>query len=132
MLDNTITLAVDILNDGNTVNEIYSRYDEFQNRTVYTGEDHALDARQTMTVYRTYPKQSGNFKGTAKSSVKLSEDVEVAGVDSTTTVAANEIAEASFSLPVGTSSARAVAIRQRLIAAIDHAFCTALTEKLEV
>lgn len=132
MLDNTITLAVDLLNTGSTTDEVYTRHEEFQNRSVYAGPNHTLSERETMTCYRTFPKQSGNFRGVAKSAVKLSADVEVDGVDSTTSVNATELAEASFSLPVGTSSARAVALRQRLIAAIDHAFMTALTEKLEV
>jgi hypothetical protein len=119
MLDNTITLSVDPLNDTNPEDQIFGRQDEFQNRSVYTGPDHTLAERELMTFYRTAPKPSGNFKGVAKSAIKFSTDVSVEGKDSTTNVAANEIGEVSFSIPVGTTAAQAMLLRQRLIAILD-------------
>lgn len=133
MLDNTITLSVDYLNDSNTTDEVYSRQDEFQNRSVYTGPDHTLSERDTMSFYRTYPKQSGNFRGTAKSAIKFSQDVQVDGVDASTSVNAVEIGEISFSLPVGTTAAAAKILRQRMIAALDDDTLMAkLNDKLEI
>jgi hypothetical protein len=132
MLDNTITLAVDLENTGSTTNEVYNRYDEYQDRSVYIGPNHALDARQTMTCYRTKPKPSGKSRGVAKTALKFSEDVTVPGTDGAD-LAAVELGEISFSLPVGTSAERAMALRQRMIAALDSdSWITKLVEKLEV
>lgn len=131
MLENIITLAVDKLNNGTLVNQAFRRFDEYQNRTVYTGPSHTLDSKDTMTLYRTPPKPSGNFRGTAKTSIKFSRDSVILGRDGVNVIAP-EIGEINFSLPVGTSSADAIILRQRMIAALDHAFVVALTEQLEV
>lgn len=132
MLDNTITLPVDPLNNDTIVNETYTRYEEAANRSTYIGDDHTLGKRNMMTVTRSFPTVSGNFKGVAKSAVKLTQDIEVDGVDATVKNNSPMIASANFSLPVGCTSAEAMLIRQRLIAAIDHAIAIRLTEKLEV
>lgn len=131
MLENIITLAVDQLNNGTLVNQAFRRFDEYQNRTVYTGPSHTLDSKDTMTLYRTPPKPSGNFRGTAKTSIKFSRDSVILGRDGVNVIAP-EIGEINFSLPVGTSPADAIILRQRMIAALDHAFVIALTEQLEV
>lgn len=131
MLDNKITLAVDVLNNGTPVDQAFRRFDEYQNRTVYTGPSHTLDSKDTMTLYRTPPKPSGNFRGTAKTSIKFSRDSVILGRDGVNVIAP-EIGEINFSLPVGTSPADAIILRQRMIAALDHAFIVALTEQLEV
>ena len=132
MLDNTITLSVDTTNDDTPENQAFNRYDEYQNRSVYTGPSHALDSRDTMTMYRTQPKPSGNFRGVAKSTIKFSRDVNVAGQDGVD-VAAVEIGEVSFSLPVGTTSADAMVLRQRMIAALDSdTLMVKLSENLEI
>jgi hypothetical protein len=116
----TVTLAVDAENDGGTLtNEVYSKYEEYQNRSLYIGADHALDERNTIGLYRTFPTRSGNFKGTAKSSVKFTQDFNVAGVDSSTTITAPVIVEVSFSVPVGVAQADLVHMRQRAIALLD-------------
>jgi len=133
MLDTTITLSVDTTNDDTPENHVFTRYDEYQNRTVYTGPNNALDSRELMTVYRTAPKPAGNFKGVAKSTVKFSRDVEIEGKDSTTNVGAVELGEVSFSIPVGTSAADAMILRQRLIAALDDdTLMVKLMENLEI
>lgn len=133
MLDNTITLQVDPANNSTVVPEAYTRYDEYQNRSVYTGPNHSLSAKDTMTFYRTSPKRSGNFKGVAKSSIKFTRDRIVEGVDDTTTVNALEIGEVNFSLPVGFTSADVIALRQRIIAALDDdTLMGKLNEQLEI
>lgn len=119
MQPSTITLAVDTANTGSTTNEVYSRYEETQNRTTYIGAGHTPDSRDTITLYRTQPTRTGNFKGVSKSSVKFTEDTEVSGVDSSTTLAAPMIMEISFSIPVGASTADVVHLRQRAHALID-------------
>lgn len=133
MLDNTITLSVDTTNDDTPENHVFTRYDEYQNRSVYNGPDHSLDTKELLTIYRTPPKPSGNFKGVAKSALKFARDVDVEGKDSTTTVAAVELGEISFSIPIGTTAADAMILRQRMIAALDDdALMVKIMENLEI
>lgn len=119
MQANTLTLSVDAANNATPANEVYTRYEEYQNRSSYIGANHTPDDRDQLALYRTFPTKSGNFKGTAKSSVKFTKDVEVAGVDSSTTLTAPIILDVSFSVPVGATSADLIHARQRLIALLD-------------
>lgn len=119
MQANTLTLSVDPLNDDTIVAEAYDRFEVFSNRSVYIGANHAAEARDTISLYRSFPTKSGNFKGVNKSSIKLSRDNEVAGVDSSTTLTAPTIIEVSFSVPVGATAASLLQDRQRLIALLD-------------
>lgn len=122
MLDNTITLTVDVLNDDDTTadeSQVYSRHEEYLNRSVYIAADHTLASPHTLSFYRTQPKANGNFPGMAKSAFKISECLLVLGVDGVTNVAAPLIAEVSFAVPVGTSAAQLMEMRQRLVALLD-------------
>lgn len=119
MQPNTVTLDVDVLNNGTTEEQVYTRYEEAQNRTAYIGTTHVPDARDILTIYRTFPTRSGNFKGVAKSSVKFTKDVEVAGADSSTTLTSPIILDLSFSVPVGATAADVKVARQRLLALLD-------------
>lgn len=133
MQPNTLTLSVDATNGGSPANETYTRYEEYQNRASYIGAGHLPDNRDTLAIYRTFPTKSGNFKGVAKSSVKFTKDVEVAGVDSSTTITSPIILDCSFSVPVGVSQAELVHARQRLIALLDgDAFMDSLNIQLMV
>jgi hypothetical protein len=127
MLDNTITLAVDEENDDSTTNHVYSRYEEYQNRSLYIGASHALDDRDMIGFYRTNPKASGNFKGVAKSAVKLTKDITVDGVDGVASLTSPIIIEIGFSVPVGATSAERILARQTMLAALDD---DTLMEKL--
>lgn len=132
MLDNTKTFQVDVANDATLVPQAYTRYDEAANRTTYIGEDHSLPTRNMLVVTRNFPTPSGNFKGVAKSGIKLTQDIEVVGADATT-LTAPEILAINFSLPVGCTSAQVKELRQRAIAILDDDdFCSRLSEKLEV
>ena len=119
MLANTITLAVDELNNDNDVEIDFERAYEYTNRTVYTSENHSLDAKDQLTFYRTLPKVSGNFKGTAKSAFKFSQDFSVTGVDGLASLTSPIILEVGFSVPVGVSVADQLVARQRAIALLD-------------
>lgn len=132
MLDNSITLPVDVANNGTIVNQVISRHEESANRTRYTFPTHSLVSRDVVDFYRTMPKRAGNFNGVAKSAIKVTTDVAVPGVDASTTLTAPQIGEVAFAIPVGASSASIVTLRQRLIAIIDHALTSQLTEKLEI
>jgi hypothetical protein len=119
MQPNDITLDVDYSNDGNTTAETYDRYEEYQNRSTYIGANHAPEARDQIQMYRSFPTKSGNFKGVSKSSVKLTRDVSVTGVDGVATLTSPIITEISFSIPVGTPAADVLKARQRALAMID-------------
>lgn len=134
MQPGSITLNVDTLNDGTTiVAEVYTRYDEYNNRSVYIGESHDLSLRDMLSLYRTFPKASGNFKGVAKSAAKLTYDIVVPGLDGVADLTAPLIAEMSFSVPVGATDAQVLLMRQRLLALLDlDSVMTELNTKLLV
>lgn len=132
MLDNTVTLPVDILNNGTTSNRVYTRYDEYQNRSVYKGPSHTLVKRDTLGFYRTPVKANGTDNGVAKSAIKLTFDVEVPGKVAASPVVKPLIGDASFSIPVGATPAQTLEFRQRLIACIDHALAAQLVDQLEI
>jgi hypothetical protein len=88
--------------------------------------------RDQMAFYRTLPKRSGNYKGTAKSAVKFTTDVIVDGVDGSS-ITAPLILELSISCPVGVSDATILAARQRVVSVADlDAVIGPLTEDLEI
>lgn len=121
MQPNTITLAVDEENDGvGLVNHVYTRFDEFQNRSVYISDDHTLDAKDTLGLYRTLPKSSGNFRGAAKNAIKFSKEVSVLGADGVANIKAPIIIEVSASIPVGATAADVLIARQRALALLDR------------
>ena len=133
MQDNVITLAVDELNNATTVNHVFNRYDLFQNRSVYTGANHQLTARDLLTLYRTQAKASGNFRGVAKTSVKFTQDFAVDAVDGISSLTSPIIAEITFSIPVGVTVADQLVMRQRLIALLDDdAVMVPLNNQLEI
>lgn len=119
MLDNTLTLGVDVANNATIVDRPYRRYEENLNRSVYVGPNHTLTTKDTLTFYRTSPKPSGNFRGTAKTSFKFSQDQSVLAVDGISQLTAPAIVEVNFSLPVGVTPAQVLELRQRVIALLD-------------
>jgi hypothetical protein len=134
MQPNEIDLQVDTLNDGGTiVQETYTRFEEFLNRSKYVGDSHTMSSRDELTLYRTFPKQAGNFKGVGKSAAKFAIDVSVPGVDETTSLTAPIIMEISFSIPVGATPASILLARQRGLALLDlDSVMNPLNEKLMV
>lgn len=119
MQNATITLPVDIGDTDVTTDLVLSRQEEYLHRTVYIAADHAIDARNTLTLYRTPPKSTSAYKGNVKVSYKFTEDVEVLSPTGDT-ITSPMIAEASFSIPVGTSAAKRLEIAQRFGAFALH------------
>lgn len=132
MLDNQITLSVDVENNGTLVPTVFTRFDEYQNRTIYKGPNHTLTSRDTLGYYRTPVKNNGTDFGTAKSALKFTQDIQVPGKVAETLVVKPIIAEVSFSIPVGATPAQTLALRQRVIAACDHAIASRLVDELEI
>lgn len=118
MLPNSITLAVDTANNGTTTNESFVRMEELVNRSTYRGPNHTLHARNQLQFYRTLPKRSGDFLGSAKVEAKFTMDVSVVDAKGDTAIVPAIISVAQ-SLPVGMTAAAKLALRQRLIALID-------------
>jgi hypothetical protein len=114
MQPNEITLMVDTTGDGSAiVSETLTRFEEFANRSKYIGEGHAIGMRDELSLYRTFPKQSGNLRGVAKSAVKTTKDIGVPGVDSSTTITQPMILDLSASVPVGATDEEIVYMCQR-------------------
>lgn len=119
MQPDQIDITVDPLNNSTTETQSYTRYEESLNKSVYIGATHVPENRDMLALYRTQPTKSGNFRGVAKSAVKFTEDIEVAGVDSATTLTAPMILDVSFSIPVGATDAEVEELRQRALGLLD-------------
>lgn len=119
MLPDTITLAIDEENTASTTDHDLSRAIESANKSTYWDEDHTVASRNEMSVFRTFPKTSGNFYGSLKTAVKFTKDITVTGVDGSD-LKVPLIGEASFSMPVGTTEAEATLLRQSIIALLDR------------
>lgn len=119
MLDNSITLSVDLLNSGVTTDIDFTRVDVFPNRSMYKSEADTYILRDSLGFYRTLPKRSGNSLGVAKGAFKFTHDIVVAGVDPTTSITAPELLEVSFNWPVGSTAESRKIMRQRAIALLD-------------
>lgn len=133
MQPNTITLPVDETNTNVVVNHVLSRFEEFQNRSTYIESNHSVAARDQLQFYRTFPKASGNFRGTSKCSVKFTKDLQVTGVDGVSSLTSPIIVEVSFSIPVGASTAEILLARQKAIALLDlDSVMTPFNEQLMV
>lgn len=120
MQPNEITVAVDVLNNGTTTNKIYQRFDDSTpNKSLYVTSVHTMMSRDTLALFRTFPKPSGNFAGVSRTTIKFSRDVIVPGVDSTTNQTSQIIAEVNFSIPVGINAAQTKEVRQQVIGLLD-------------
>lgn len=119
MQPNVLSINVDYLNNGTTTPETFDRYEEYLNRSAYIGLNHTPDSRNTIGLYRSFPTKSGNFKGVSKSSVKLTKDVQVTGVDGVALLTSPIIVEVNFSVPVGVTAAELKKVRQRMISILD-------------
>lgn len=136
MQPNEIVLDVNDDNDDGTtptVEVTMTRFDEYQNRSEYISDTHTISVRDKLGLYRTQPKQSGNFRGTAKSAVKFTTDHSVAGVDAATTIIAPAIVEVGFSFPVGMTAAQCLVMRMKAVALLqDDTVMVPLTDQLMV
>lgn len=133
MQPDTITVPVDTLNNGTTTDEIYTRFEEYQNRSVYIGASHTMAAKDQLSLYRSFPKTNGNFKGVSKTSIKFAREHSVLGVDGLSNLTAPVIVEVSFSIPVGITAAQSLIARQRVVALLDNdTIMAALNDQLMV
>lgn len=131
-MSESITLPVDVANNGTIVNQVIELFDAVTGRKEYHFATHDFHARDIVIFNRSLPKPNGNFPGTRKASFKFTKDVTVTGVDPATQVKAPGILEINSSLPVGLTAADALLLRQRAIAILDSVFISDVLEKCEV
>lgn len=131
MLTNTITLPVDGDRTSTAVDQVYTRFSEAQDKTVYVRSDHSIDERHELAIIRRFPSRSGNFKGTQKVTLKFTDDYTVAGVDGSDIVAP-VIEEHNMSIPVGVAIADVLATRMRGVALLADTEVDATFERNEI
>lgn len=132
MQPDIISVPVDVLNNGTAETQSFKRMTlDGPNKTTYVGPGHSVIAPNLVTLYRTPAKRSGNYLGSSKSAIKLSETISVNSVDGQQIPAAL-ICECSFSVPVGATAAQTLALRQKMIAWLDSAYATSLVDVLEI
>jgi len=134
MQPNDITLSVDEQNDGvGPVNYVFTRYEDYQNRAVYIGPNHSMSMRNNLTLYRTFPKISGAFRGVGKTAFKFAQDIQVDGVDGVSQLTSPIIVDVSFSIPVGATHEQVLIARQKALSLLDlDTVMTPLNEQLMV
>lgn len=131
-MSESITLPVDVANNGTIVNQVIELFDSVTGRKEYHFAAHDFLMRDIVVFTRSLPKTNGNFTGTRKASFKFTKDASVPGVDPSTQVKAPGILEVSASLPVGFTAADALLLRQRAIAVLDSVFISEVQEKCEI
>jgi len=121
MLDLTLTLSVDKANNASPVSEVFTRDGGAvaPNKSLYYGDLHTVDSKETLGFTRVPAKVNGNFKGTQRSSQKYARTVQVLGVDGNT-IDAIATTECIDSFPVGMTSALKKEMRQYLVALRDN------------
>lgn len=119
MQADNIVVTYEEAHDGVTSELTLSRYEETQNKTVYVAGNHTPAHRDQLAITRSFPTKNGNFKGVQKSGLKLTKDLEVPGVDQTTTITAPIIIDVAFSIPVGTSPASVLEARQKAVGILN-------------
>lgn len=138
MLANSFTLSVNTDNDDGTTAEVeyvFNRYDDQSpNRSEYIEDtDHSLSLRDKIGFYRTFPKPSGNFPGTAKCAAKVTKDFVVPGMDSSTSITVPAIIDVGFSFPIGMTEEQRTALRMRVVALLSSdTIMLPLTGQLQV
>lgn len=131
MLDNTLTLSVDPENDGNPVNETWTRLAESNGRSTYKGPLHTFVNKDVLDFFATLPKRIKDFFGVAKSGFRFTESITVA-TPSGGTVEAPLIGEVRFAVPVGATEAQMQNLRQRMVTVLDNdAIMVKVQENLE-
>jgi len=119
MLQNTITLLVDVLNDTTLTPREYRRYTESTDKSVYIGPNTSSIKKDSLSFGRIAAKPSSKSLGIEKRQIKFTETKTVDSPVVGESVLADAIGTISFSFPAALSSEDRKAFRQRLIAALD-------------
>lgn len=112
----------------------YTRHLENEHNTTYIKSDtHTRELRDQLQVYRNYAKPNGQSRGSDKCRLKFTVDREVTAADGVSTVVLPHIIEVSFSIPLGTTTAQMLALRERVAGALRNPdFTGSLNDSLEI
>lgn len=128
MLDNTITLPVDVANNGTTVDAIFTRDEVVVGRSMYKGPARTSVLGDSLTFFRSKAKRAGAFLGVYKSRLKFSRDFEVPTAEVGKSVIQPALVDINISKPVGVTEGQIVEMIMRGAAAL----ASASTKKLVV
>lgn len=121
MINSPIELDVDVANNDTIVEQVLVNAgpDTINRSTFEFSGTHSLVARDIVQFYRTYPKRSGQSRGSAKCAMKFTTDIAVNNSDGSGDIVLPLIGEVSFSLPVGVTPAQTMSLRQRIVSLLD-------------
>lgn len=115
-----LIISVDAANNSLPANETYNRSTSLgENRILYRLDGTDPDDRDELSLARSFPKRSGNFRGVKRTSCKFTKDIAVPGVDGVN-VSTAIIVECSFSIPIGTPDATVLHLRQKVVGMLDN------------
>lgn len=120
MLDNTITLPVDLLNNGTPTDQVFTRFREEPERTEYHGPTHTGAVQDILTLTRKSPVRNGNFLGAYRTKAVFTQSFDVTGYDGTTLKGIVANVSVEMTVPLGLTSAQVLTLRQRVIALLDQ------------
>lgn len=132
MLSNTITLPVDVVNNGTLVDKVYTRDDVTPGKAVYEGPDKTVILGDSIILTRTKAVRSGNFFGVHKNRIKLSKDFNVPTAVVGTEVVQPFIMDLYVNKPVGVTDAQITERFQTMRAFLDHAEAMLLVAKEQI
>lgn len=114
MLPTPITLQVDETNDSNPVETVYTAFRD----GIYLHSGHTTASRDMLQFSSVAPKQSGNFYGVDRSTVKFTIDTVVVGVNGEN-IKVPYVVKIESSMPSGVSDALKMKMRQRVVSLYD-------------
>lgn len=129
MLDQTITLTTDV--GAGDVSKVFDRYTVETDRSEYKEQDATLIAKDAVGFYRTQPKRSGTFLGTAKCQMKFTKSFSILDSEGNTT-SAPLILNIQCSVPVGITPADTKLMRFYASELLKSATAEALMDNLEI
>lgn len=118
-MNDSLTLAVDVANDANPSNEVFTLHRFNETRKVFKGPNHTDSQEQLLTVTVSDPTINGENPGRRKSTLKFTNDVTISNVSGSGDLREPIISSYNMSIPVGATPAEIMAERQRMIALID-------------
>lgn len=116
---NPIVLSVNEDNDDGTTAEItriFEQQEVYNGRSVYTTNDSTPLDRETLSLYASAAKPSGNILGTNKASVKTTRDCTVPGADGVANYTKPIIWKLEGSIPAGASTSLVKAELMKIVA----------------
>lgn len=126
MQEDTITLDVDVLNNGTTVPRAYGRQKTLENISFFNGPEATLSTRDELMLQRKMNTRQGNSQGVYACKVRNAQNKAVPGVDTTTNVEHLIAIDTEFRIPVGVPEAEVLEFLMRHVAVLSSGVMEAL------